>query len=285
MRKRFPLLILRKPVFPVKLGGMEIVFLGTGTSQGVPLIAHPNTGLDLNNPKNWRTRSSIHVLIDGLHVQVDAGPDFRWQCLQNNIPALDLFILTHEHTDHIVGMDDMRRYCDLRDGKAIPVYSTPDGLERVRLIFPYAISERPASPGYAAFSLRTMPPVLKLDSGSEIRTTLLPHGRVSTLGLVFFEKSSGKKIVYYTDCKEVTAEALELAAGADVAVLDGLRSGPHPTHMSVEDAVAVSKRIGARRTFITHTTYQLDYATWAPVLAKDGVEMAYDGLRLSLPNG
>jgi phosphoribosyl 1,2-cyclic phosphate phosphodiesterase len=261
---------------------MEIVFLGTGTSQGVPLIAHPNTGLDLKNPKNWRTRSSIHVVLDNLHVQVDAGPDFRWQCLKNQIPAVDLFILTHGHTDHVVGMDDMRRYCELRDGAAIPVYSTPEGLQRVREIYPYAIHGKPASGGYVSFALHEMPPVLALDSGSQIQTTLLPHGRFETLGLIFIEKSTGKKLVYFSDCKTVPSPALALAQGADVAVLDGLRPGEHPTHMSVEDAVAAAKIIRAQRTFITHTTYQIDYDTWTPRLAEDGVEIAFDGLRLVL---
>ncbi|MDR2982320.1 MAG: MBL fold metallo-hydrolase [Puniceicoccales bacterium] len=261
---------------------MEIIFMGTGTSQGVPLIAHPNPGLDLGNPKNWRTRASIHVVIDESHVQVDAGPDFRQQCWQNNIPAVDTFILTHGHADHVVGMDDLRRYCDLRAGSAIPVYSTEEGLGRVRQIYPYALHDRPISSGYVAFSLHDMPAVMTFAKGSEIRTTLLPHGRVETLGLVFWDKHSGKKFVYYSDCNDVPKEAMALAMDADVAVLDGLRPQPHPTHMSVEKAIEISRQMRARETFITHTTWQLDYDTWTPILAKDNVKMAYDGLRLVL---
>ena len=261
---------------------MELIFLGTGTSQGVPMIAHPNEGLDLANPKNWRTRSSIHVVLDGLHIQVDAGPDFRWQCLQNEIPMVDWFVLTHGHADHVLGMDDLRRYCDLKDGAALPVYGTDEGLERVRQIYPYAIHEKPVSRGYVAFQLHKMPPVLTLPSGSEIRSTLLPHGSIEVLGLVFWEKSTGKKLVYYSDCKQVTEEAMALAQNADVVVLDGLRPLEHPTHMCVDEAVAVAKKLRAKRSFITHTTCQIDYDTWTPILAQDGVEIAYDGLRLSL---
>lgn len=100
---------------------MEITFLGTGTSQGVPMIAHSNEGCDLANPKNWRTRCSIHVVMDGYHYQVDASPEFRLQCLRNQIEQIDYFILTHRHSDHIMGMDDLRRFCDLRDFSSLPV--------------------------------------------------------------------------------------------------------------------------------------------------------------------
>jgi len=268
---------------------MEIIFLGTGTSQGVPLLAHPNvdpeTGvaLDLANPKNHRTRASAHVVTDGAHVQIDAGPDFRRQCWDNAIPAVDYFLLTHGHADHIVGADDLRRYCDLRDGEPIPTYSTPEGLERVRAIFPYAIRENSRATGYVSFALREMPPALTLPEGTQIFSTLLPHGRMRTLGLVFVEKATGAKFAYYSDCAGVPPEAVRLAAGADLLVLDGLRPEPHPTHMCIADAVAAAREIGARRTFITHTTYQVDYDTWAPRLAADGVEIAYDGLRIQLP--
>ncbi|MDR2512589.1 MAG: MBL fold metallo-hydrolase [Puniceicoccales bacterium] len=261
---------------------MEIIFLGTGTSQGVPLPAHPNPGLDRANPKNWRTRASVHVIIDGVHVQVDAGPDFRWQCLQNDISAVDFLLLTHEHTDHMAGLDDMRCYYNLREGAPIPLYSTRSGLERVRAFMPYAIRETPRKSGYVEFSLREMPATLTLDGGARIHSVRLPHGRTQTLGLVFIESSTGARFVYYSDCKEVTPEAEALAHGADVVVLDGLRPETHPTHMTVGEAVLAAERIQGRRTFITHTTYQLDYGTWAPVLAADNVEIAYDGLRLQL---
>src|SRR4051812_14518170 len=103
---------------------MEVIFLGTGTSQGVPMIACNCAVCGSADPRNKRTRTSIHVVMDGLHVQVDASPELRLQCLRENVQQLDLFILTHGHTDHVVGMDDLRRFCDLRDGAAIPVYST-----------------------------------------------------------------------------------------------------------------------------------------------------------------
>ena len=152
------------------------------------------------------------------------------QCIREAVPAVDLFILTHGHADHILGMDDLRRYCDLKGGVALPVYSTEDGLARVRAIYPYAANGAPASRGYPAFELHEMPRLLELEQGT-IETTLLPHGSVEVLALVFTERSSGKRLSYYTDCAKVTKAAEELARGSDVAVLDALRPSPHPTHM------------------------------------------------------
>ena len=265
----------------VQESGMELIFLGTGTSQGVPMIAQPaDAPIDMANPKNWRTRSSVHLVMDGLHVQVDAAQEFRLQCLREKIPAVDLFLLTHGHADHVLGMDDLRRYCDLRGGTALPVYSTGEALERVRQIFPYACREVPVSSGYPAFSLHEMPRVLELPQG-RIEMTILPHGPVQTMGLVFTEASSGRKLAYYTDCLTVTDEAAALAAGADVAVLDALRPRPHPTHMNTAAALEAARRIGAGRTYFTHMTFDIDHDAAQKTLPP-GIEYAWDGLRVTV---
>lgn len=259
---------------------MEVIFLGTGTSQGVPMIACNCAVCSSADPRNRRTRPSIHVVMDGLHVQVDAAPEFRLQCLRERIEWLDVFILTHGHADHIAGMDDLRRFCDLIGGEALTVYTTDEGMARVLAMFPYAIAERPVAKGYAAFRLVDLPPLLDLPQGT-IRSTLLPHGGVNTLGLIFCERSSGRKFVYYTDCKRVPREAVELARGADAVVLDGLRPSPHPSHMSIDEALAVAREIGAPATWLTHLTHLNDHAELAAALPP-GVAPAYDGLRLKL---
>jgi phosphoribosyl 1,2-cyclic phosphate phosphodiesterase len=259
---------------------MEVIFLGSGTSQGVPMIACQCAVCTSTDPRNHRTRASIHVVMDGLHVQVDAPPEFRLQCLREKIAWLDFFILTHGHADHVVGMDDLRRFCDLHGGQALTVYSTEEGMGRVKSIFPYAVADRPVSKGYAAFKLLPMPTVLDLPQG-KIHATLLPHGSIHSLGLVFEERSSGKKFVYYNDCKSVPAEAVALAKGADAVVLDGLRPEQHASHMSIAEACAVAVEIGGANTYITHTTHHTDYRLWSSQ-AHSGVQLAYDGLRLKL---
>jgi len=259
---------------------MEVIFLGTGTSQGVPMIACDCAVCTSSDPRNHRTRASIHVVMDGLHVQVDAAPEFRLQCLRERVGWVDLFILTHGHADHVVGMDDLRRFCDLRGGDALSVYTTDEGMSRILAIYPYTIMERPIVKGYPAFKLLQMPPLLELPQGT-IASTLLPHGGVNTLGLIFTEASSGKKFVYYTDCKRVPREAVALARGADVVVLDGLRPTPHPSHQSIDEAVAAAQEIGAPQTYLTHLTHLTDHAEWCARMPS-GITLAHDGLRLMI---
>jgi phosphoribosyl 1,2-cyclic phosphate phosphodiesterase len=259
---------------------MEVIFLGTGTSQGVPMIACGCAVCRSEDPRNRRTRTSIHVVMDGLHIQVDAAPEFRLQCLRERIEALDFFILTHGHADHIAGMDDLRRFCDLLGGNALTVYSTTEGMGRVLAMYPYAMAERPIAKGYAAFRLLEMPTTLDLPQGT-IQSTLLPHGGINTLGLVFTERSSGRRFAYYTDCKRVPREALELARGVDALALDGLRPTPHPSHLSIAEAIEVARDIGAPTTWLTHLTHHTDHGP-AEAELPEGVRFAYDGLRLRL---
>ncbi|MCE2862968.1 MAG: hypothetical protein RIR76_3218 [Verrucomicrobiota bacterium] len=259
---------------------MEVIFLGTGTSQGVPMIACGCAVCRSEDPRNRRTRTSIHVVMDGLHIQIDAAPEFRLQCLRERIEALDFFILTHGHADHIAGMDDLRRFCDLLGGNALPVYSTTEGMSRVLAMYPYAMAERPIAKGYAAFRLLEMPGTLDLPQGT-IQSTLLPHGGINTLGLVFTERSSGRRFAYYTDCKSVPHGAVELARGVDALALDGLRPVPHPSHLSIAEAVEVAGEIRAKKTWLTHLTHATDHGP-AEAELPPGVRFAFDGLRLSL---
>jgi phosphoribosyl 1,2-cyclic phosphate phosphodiesterase len=259
---------------------MEVIFLGTGTSQGVPIIACNCAVCTSTDARNNRTRASVHVVMDGLHVQVDAAPEFRLQCIREGIRQIDFFILTHGHADHIAGMDDLRRFCDLLGGTALTVYSTEEGMGRVLAMYPYAMAERPIAKGYAAFKLVAMPEVLELPQGT-IESTLLPHGGVNSIGLVFTERSSGKKFAYYTDCKRVPRAAVELARGSDAVVLDGLRPLSHPSHMSIDEAIAVGREIAAPATWVTHLTHLNEHTELASTLPA-GIAPAHDGLRLVL---
>lgn len=260
---------------------MEITLLGTGTSQGVPLIGHANDGLDLSEPKNWRNRSCAHIVSDGEHIQIDAGPEFRLACLKFGVPAVDVFFLTHEHSDHILGMDDLRRYCDLRDGRAIRVWTTRGGKRRIKEVFPYAI-RKISKYGYVALEPHVAPAKLKLDGGTRVRTTILPHGpNFRTLGMVFEEKSTGARLAYYTDCSEVPEEAVRIARGCDLLVIDALHHKPHPTHLCVDGALRAAERIGAKETIFTHMTFRMDYARESAALPPN-VRLGYDGLRVTL---
>lgn len=253
--------------------------MGTGTSQGVPVIGYDSSGIDLSNPKNWRTRSSIHVYAAGKEIQVDAAPEFRLQCLKNSISRADAFILTHGHADHIAGMDDLRRFCDKAEGNAIDVYSNEYGLSRVRAMFPYALGEKPTERGYPCFRLKEMPDILDMGGGLKISSTELPHGSIKTLGLVF--ECGGKHFAYYTDCKSLTPRAEELAAGADILAVDCLRLKPHPSHMTLDEALAVVEKLSPKLAFFTHTTSHIDYSKIERSLPKN-CHIAYDGLTVEI---
>ncbi len=258
---------------------MKIIFMGTGTSQGVPVIASENKTLDLSNPKNWRTRTSAHLEICGRHIQIDAAPEFRLQCIKNDIRKLDMFILTHGHADHIAGMDDLRRFCDLSPLKTVDVYSSDEGLGRIKSMFPYALKGAPMQPGYPCFNLFKMPGEFQPWDEVKIYSEPLPHGPMNTLGLIF--EGEGKKVAYFSDCKSISERALKLSKGADILVIDALKFKPHPSHLSLSEALKYSAEINARRTFLTHTTSAIDYGVVSPTLPKN-CEIAYDGLVVEL---
>lgn len=260
---------------------MKLIFMGTGTSQGVPVIAATKHSLNLSNPKNWRTRSSVHIEIAGRHIQVDAAPEFRLQCIQNKIEQLDIFILTHGHADHIAGMDDLRRFCDLSPDKSVKVYSNKNGLERIKAMFPYALGDKPAQKGYPCFKLSKMPHSLDIweSEGIKISSAALPHGPIKTLGLVF--EYNGKKLAYFSDCKKLTPRAVKLAKGVDVLVIDALKIKPHPSHMNLEEALESAKILEAKKTYLTHTTSQIDYDIYEHQLPKN-CHIAYDGLKVEI---
>lgn len=257
---------------------MEVIFLGSGTSEGVPGIINDNPNLDLSNPKNWRTRSSIHVIINDYHIQVDAAQEFRLQCIWNNIKHVDIFILTHGHADHILGMDDLRRFSL---DKPLDVYSNLQGLERIKAVFPYAVSGIRKTKFYPAFNLNLMPQTFAIPGGF-IHTTPLPHGDVETLGLIFEETLSNKKIAYFPDCKAIPPEAQRLAKNADILILDAIRETHyHPTHMIFPEALEAASKINPLQTYLTHTTNSVDYVSSQARLPKN-IFIAYDGLKLSV---
>ncbi|MGF1530267.1 MAG: MBL fold metallo-hydrolase [Puniceicoccaceae bacterium] len=259
---------------------MEVVVLGSGTSTGVPVVAQADGLCDLQDARNWRTRSSVHVSAAGYHLQIDAAPEFRLQCLENRIPAVHAFILTHGHADHILGMDDLRRFCNLNGNVALPVYGPPEALQRVQQVFPYAITSAPVEYGYPAFTLIEATPSWELGPFL-IQSTLLPHGSIQTLGTIIEEVSTGARFTYFTDCGSVPPEAVELARETDLLILDGLRPKPHRSHLSIPQAIEVSRQIGARRTYLTHLTAFVDHHSTENELPPE-VRLAYDGLRLSV---
>ncbi|MDQ8184021.1 MBL fold metallo-hydrolase [Pelagicoccus sp. SDUM812002] len=256
-------------------------FMGTGTSQGVPMIGCDCAVCHSADPKNVRYRTHAHLEMGGLNIQIDAAPEFRLRALELGIPKVDLVLLTHGHADHIQGFDDLRQYCDQREGEAIPVYSNSDGLNRLREVYPYAIRDKAAFRSYPAFRALGMPKVLDLGIAGRVYSTDQEHGRFQTLGFVFEEAESGKRLAYFTDCSSVSPEAESLAKGADVVVLDALRPMAHPSHMTIDEAVEAAQRIGGGQTYLVHMTHHIDHEKVDTELP-DGINLSYDKLVLEI---
>jgi phosphoribosyl 1,2-cyclic phosphate phosphodiesterase len=257
---------------------MKLTFLGTGTSQGVPMIGCDCRVCRSADPRDTRTRSSVFVRDGETTVLIDTTPELRVQSLRENLMRIDAVVYTHAHSDHAMGFDDLRRFCDINGG-TIPVYASAPTFERLEKAFDYAFDAANTIPGYVH-------PVPHVIDGPftlgpiEFVPLPVPHGRTVTLGFLF--RKEGRSLgAYISDCAAVPDDIRALLMDIPVLILDGLREHPHPTHLCIPEAIAVGQAVRAGATYLTHLTHNILHAERSQTLPK-GVFLAYDGLTLEL---
>ena len=254
---------------------MKVTFLGTGTSHGVPMIGCDCATCRSGDPRDCRLRPSIYIEVDrGPALLVDAGPDLRTQALRHDIRRVDAVLFTHGHADHILGIDELRRFNALQQ-RAIRCYGDEVTLNEIRQMFGYVFN--PATPkggGVPDLELVRVDGVFTIDRQRIVPVPLL-HGQRPILGF----RLDG--FAYLTDCSCIPDSSWPLLEDVDVVVVDALRERTHPTHFTIDEAVEVARRIGPRRAYFTHMCHDLPHAATCARLP-DGVELAYDGLVLEV---
>ncbi len=232
-----------------------------------------------DNPRNHRLRPSVYIENGDQCLLVDAAPDFRTQALRANIRRVDAVLMTHTHADHVLGLDDLRVFCQ-RTGRKMPVYGSPHSIEVIRKMFSYACTETPAWPGLPSFELHTLQPNEQKEiAGAQVRVLPLQHGGMTVYGFLF-----GRDLAYVTDCNEVPSDVIEAVHGVTVLVLDALRHRPHPTHLTIDQAREVAGQVGAKLTLFTHLCHEAEHEAVEKELPPQ-VRVAYDEMQIEVADG
>jgi len=253
----------------------RVTFLGTGTSHGVPMIACDCAVCRSTDPRDKRLRTSIYVDVpDRQRILVDTSPDLRQQALAHRLTRVDAVIYTHSHADHILGLDELRRFNAVQ-GAPVQCYATPATWDHIRKTFHYVFDTTPRlGGGIPQLSSHVIDGPMVL-GGVRVVPIPLWHGRMPVLGFRF------GRFAYLTDCNRLDDAAWPLLTGVETLVVDALRDRPHSTHFNVAEAIGVIQRVAPARAFLVHMTHDLGHeATRARLPA--GVDLAYDGLVLDV---
>ncbi|KAA1244411.1 MBL fold metallo-hydrolase [Aquimarina sp. RZ0] len=251
---------------------MEVIFLGTGTSQGIPIIGSDHPVCLSKDPRDKRLRVSVLISWDDYTYVIDCGPDFRQQMLNNNVRKIDGIIFTHEHADHTMGMDDIRPFF-FRQGD-IPVYAHKRVLNVLRNRFNYIFSSEnkyPGAPSVIENELTNQPFTLGSLDVIPIDTM---HNRLQVFGFRF------KNFAYLTDVKTIEDEEIEKLKGVKVLVINALRIEPHHSHFNLEEALQFIVKIQPERAYLTHISHMLGFHEEVQQQLPKNVFIAYDNLKI-----
>ncbi len=249
---------------------MTITFLGTGTSQGVPVIACDCEVCRSPDPHDKRLRSSILISVGEKNIVVDTGPDFRYQMLRAGVKHLEGVLFTHEHKDHIAGLDDVRAF-NYKSGKDMEVYALPRVQDALKRDFYYAFTEF-KYPGIPLINLHDITSDDFYVDDVRVTPIQVMHYKLPVLGFRIGD------FTYITDAKTIDDTELEKIKGSKILVLNALQQTPHISHLTLNEALDIAARIGAERTYLTHLGHQMGKAEEVSRLLPPSVELAFDGL-------
>lgn len=253
---------------------LELTFLGTGTSQGVPLIACNCEVCSSIDIKDKRLRSSILIQSNRTTIVVDTGPDFRQQMLRENIKKIDAVLFTHEHKDHIAGLDDIRAYNFILK-KKIPVYATHRVIKALQREF-YYIFEEDKYPGIPEIE------IIEINGTDDfyiqdihIQPIQLLHARLPVLGFIFNKTSA-----YITDANFISDNEKIKLKNIDTLIINALRKEPHPSHFTLQEALSIISEINPKQSYLTHISHQLGTYDAVSKTLPNNTFLAFDGLKL-----
>jgi len=253
---------------------MRITFLGTGTSQGIPVIACDCEICTSTDARDKRLRSSVLIEDQGKVIVIDSGPDFRYQMLRAQVTRLDAIVFTHEHKDHIAGMDDIRPF-NHKQGSEIDIYASKRVQEALRREFAYIFSNV-KYPGAPLIHLHEISDNPFLIGDVEFRPIEVMHFNLPILGYRI------GNFTYITDAKTVSEEQKLKIKGTKILVINALQIEKHISHFTLEEALAFAKEIGAEKTYLTHLSHRMGKHELVSKKLPKGIELAYDGLSFAI---
>lgn len=253
---------------------MIITFLGTGTSQGVPVIACECAVCTSADKHDKRLRSSVLIEVDGTVMVIDSGPDFRYQMLRAQVKHLDAVLFTHEHEDHIAGLDDIRAF-NFTQQSPMEVYATNHVQEALKREFSYVFAQY-KYPGIPQLNLHTIGNSPFRVGSVEVIPISVLHYKLPVLGFRV------EDFTYITDAKTIAATEIEKIKGSRILVVNALQKEAHISHFTLAEAIAFAKKIGAEKTYFTHISHRLGKHDDISKELPPSVELAYDGLKIEI---